>query len=77
MTRKRAEDAEDWDHRLAEAALVIVTTPDFSGALLIHRGDVLCYAPGLTRWVQGRRAADALDAFRAQGWRVQVNPTLR
>ena len=76
MTRRKEEKHQNHAQRLEEASLVIVTAPSFVAALLIHRGEVLTYAPILARWIQRRKAAEALDVFRAQGWRVEVNPTL-
>ena len=81
MTRPKLLTAEEERTlRLEEASLVLVTSPtspSVSAALLIHRGEVLTYAPGLERWIGRRTAGEVLDFFRKQGWRVEVNPTPR
>jgi hypothetical protein len=50
---------------------VQVTTPTFTAGLVIYRGEVVTCSPILKRWVGVRRAADALDRLRVQGWRVE------
>jgi ribonucleotide monophosphatase NagD (HAD superfamily) len=38
---------------------------------VIYRGEVVTCSPILKRWAGVRRATDALDRLRAQGWRVE------